>query len=133
MTNGQNIKKAALAAGYPDKSASVIGSRLLRDDKVRREIARVEEQAITVSGYTIERHAQDIEEQRRLAIEDRQHTAAAKLLEMAGKLRGFYTEKVEITHKFEQMTDDELRSRIIAMQQDSGVWHHVLDHNEGGQ
>lgn len=64
LSNGENVTKAAVAAGFSEKSAASQGSRLLKSAKVQQELdsrrgealARVQEQ----TGITLERTLREI-------------------------------------------------------------------------
>jgi hypothetical protein len=50
VDNGGNATKAAVSAGYAEKSAHVEGSRLLKDDKVRAAIRKYSQAKANVAG-----------------------------------------------------------------------------------
>ena len=77
-------------------------------------VAHATEAVHTAASFTTDRLLGYTEEIR-LAVQESRPTDALKAIELLAKLAGRLTERKEVTvqHKFEQLSDEQLRSRIV--------------------
>lgn len=96
----RNGTQAAIRAGYSEKTAQEQSSRLLSNvivaEAVRKADVKAREKAEITRERLIEMHLED----RQLARENVQMSAAIKATEQIGKLLGLYVEKHEHKHGF---------------------------------
>jgi phage terminase small subunit len=83
LANGLNATKAAVSAGYAEKSADVEGARLLVNAKVAAEISKKTEKVLAKLDYSVERTLNEIA---RLAFFD-----VRKIFEADGSLKNIHT------------------------------------------
>ena len=112
---GKTCDEAYALAGYnPHRSNA---ARLSTNERV---LARQKElQQVTAEKHeiTVELIAAELEEERRLALEWKQPSAAVAATVAKGKLGGLFVEKttVNVTHNYNMMTVEELRFEIAAI------------------
>lgn len=103
-----NATQAAIRAGYSAKTAQEQSSRLLSNVMVQGAVEALQAQQAEDLGYTRERIARMLEEDRGLARKNN-HTSAAVSASMGlAKLHGLITDKVEHRAAPSEMTDAEL-------------------------
>jgi phage terminase small subunit len=134
-----NATQAAIRAGYSARTAKVQGSRLLTNADVEAAIAagtqRKAERAELSAAYVLTNLQEVVErsmqrapvmvgsgDNRTQAVdEDGNHVwefnanGANKALELLGKHLELFTEKVKNTHSFEDLTDEQLEARYLAL------------------
>ena len=106
-----NATKAAIAAGYGEKSAAAESSHSLRKDKIRAYNAFLLDQ----SGFNVESVCK---EHLKLLVQNKDLTNKRGAIDMFYKLRGEYAaekHETKTTVKFEDLTDEQLNSEIKAL------------------
>lgn len=94
-----NATQAATRAGYSAKTAYSIGDENLRKPVIKAEIDRRMAERSEETGYTQERVARMLEEDRELARQNDQTSAAVQASMGLAKLYGLITDKTEHTGK----------------------------------
>ena len=103
-----NATQAAIRAGYSKRSAMQIGEQNLRKLEIKAEIDRRLARKSEETGYTRDRIARMLEEDRALAHENNQVGAAVTASMGLAKLHGLITDKVEKRTVPSEMSDAEL-------------------------
>lgn len=109
VANGYNVTQAAISAGYSEKTAAQIGSRLLRQVKIKDEIgrlqAKIEKKSIATAQEVMEYFTQvmkgEIKDQFGLEAPLSERTRAAqelakRTIDIENRLKGQPDAKVEI-------------------------------------
>jgi hypothetical protein len=112
---GKSQEEAYRLAGYkPDPGAA---SRLSRNVGVQNRLKELHIAALNKVEVTVESMAAQFDEDRRLAIEMKQMSAAHAASNSKAKLYGLFVEKstVNVTHSYATMTEEELRFEIAAI------------------
>jgi phage terminase small subunit len=141
LANGGNATKAAKAAGYSPRTADRQGSRLLGNAEIKAALATKTEKVLGKLEITAERtlaelaqiayadpdaeeapHAEDeldpgpfggsLKRRRGSSL---RYEHKLKGLELLGKHLELFTEKVKNTHSFEDLTDEQLEARYLAL------------------
>jgi phage terminase small subunit len=101
---GMSGTKAAIAAGYSERSAHSQASRMLKEPKIKSEIDKLLKEEAEKTGFTKEKV---IEEIKSIAFAKEGVTANNKLraLEMACKILGMFVEKVDFSGTMTQTVD----------------------------
>lgn len=103
VAKGQPAYKAYIAAGYSEPTARAGSSQLLTKQNILDRIDEIKATIVKKTGYTIERIAQMLEEDRALARDLGQASAATAATVALGKLHGHFVEKhehkVTVTHE----------------------------------
>lgn len=92
----RNGKKAAIRAGYSEKTAEQQASRLLRNVKVQEAIKAKLDRLSMKTELTAEWVLKEFAENHRMAREVGELQASNKALEMIGKHLGMFTDKVKM-------------------------------------
>lgn len=97
----RNGKRAAIAAGYTERSAEVTASRLLRNAKVKAYIEEQLKEAQQRRRESLDDILNELDENRKIALsaETPQASAANQATVAKAKLLGYVVEKVENTGK----------------------------------
>jgi hypothetical protein len=103
--------KAAIRAGYAQRSAHVQASRLLKRDKVQRRIAELQAQRAKRLEVTVESMLGDLDELCSGAVKAGQFGPAVRAKELAGKLYGMFKDSVLVSDTA-KMRDEELFQRV---------------------
>lgn len=98
IANGSNGTKAAIAAGYSEKTACVMANENLRKPYIAQEKDRLMSKLADEVGCTKEFVLKRLKEGASLCFEDN-GSVALKALELIGKHHGLFTEKTEVTVK----------------------------------
>lgn len=110
IQNGGNATHAAIAAGYPARSAHVQGSRLLHHDKVKAQLAERQGELQKASGLTTERILKELAA---LCFSD-----PRKILDDSGRMRDPSTwpddvaaaiSSIEVFEEYEGRGDDRIK------------------------
>lgn len=117
-----NATASAINAGYSEKSASVLGSRMKRNVKVMQRIRELKEEM----GIKVDTEEDTLLEMLTDIAEDKNSEAQHKLkaIEMIAKMRGYYKDAPEInvdnstTFNPAEMSDDELKQEMEKLQLD---------------
>ena len=112
----ENGTKAAIRAGYSEKSARQQAFRLLRDVAIKAEIERLRALHRDRLNVTVERLTAQFHEDRDLAIKNKQPSAAVQADTALAKLHGLMVDKTEITKAVNDMTDEEIRDERARLQ-----------------
>lgn len=92
--NGGNATEAAKAVGYAEKSASVAGSRLLKNDKVQQMLKELSNDSARKRIITIEKRQEVLSV---IALdESAEHNARIRAIDVLNKMDGIYIAKVEV-------------------------------------
>lgn len=101
-----NATKAAIRAGYSERSAASIGEENLRKPEIAAAIRAAQDKAAANNGMTVDAHLLALKEIRDAATAEGKYSAAATAEIARGKVAGFYVENVrveDITSRAEQM------------------------------
>lgn len=122
-----NGKQAAIRAGYAPGSAEVQASRLLRNAQVRAAVNKGQARAAKKAEVSVDSLMAELEQARRLALKEKQASAAVTATMGKGKLAGLLVEKRHHTgaigtYDLSKLTDDQLDSleSILGPLADSG-------------
>ena len=80
-----NGTKAALAAGYAEKSAHVAAARLLKKEAIRNRIVELQAENMKRNMITIDKVLSDLEHDKLLARKNHQYSVATRCTELQGK------------------------------------------------
>ena len=92
-----NGTKAALAAGYSEKSAHVTATKLLKQDAIRDRIVELQAENMKRNLITVDKVLADLEHDKLLAREARQYSVAKGCTELQGKYLAMFTDNVKQT------------------------------------
>lgn len=113
IAEGKTQKKAAIDAGYSEKSAESIASQELNKTQVKATLQDLMEHMGLSDGALLVKHKELLNAQKQLSgvkdandgsiefVEVPDHQVQAKALEMAYKLKGAFVEKIDATVKGE--------------------------------
>ena len=96
-----NGTKAAIRAGYSERSAYSTAERLLRNAEVCAVVKAAQSKVAANNGMTVDAHLLALKEIRDAAIAEGKYSAAATAEVARGKVAGFYVEQVRV----EDVTD----------------------------
>lgn len=102
-----NATQAAIRAGYSEKTASEVGYENLRKPQIAAEIAKRQDAIGHENEITVEWILGEMKSTYFEAKREGEYSAANKSLEMLGKYKGMFTEKLEVkgTMTLEQMLE----------------------------
>jgi len=107
IKNGNNGTKAVISAGYAEQSASVQQTRLLKTDRIRRELERQNEYNLRANAISKNQIIQEQYELYQLARADERYKDASAILSELTSLLGHKPKqedrKVLHSHTFEQL------------------------------
>ena len=107
IKNGNNGTKAVISAGYAEQSASVQQTRLLKKDRIRRELERQNEYNLRANAISKNQIIQEQYELYQLARADERYKDASAILSELTSLLGHKPKqedrKVLHSHVFEQL------------------------------
>jgi phage terminase small subunit len=112
VAEGESLTSAAVSAGYAEASAHVQGSRLLRNDKVRRAITEVLEEKGLDDGYFSEKLRELCEASGEKGPE---WGARGRGVELLGKVRGHLDAKLRVTHEEVPRNREEQAAQLLAI------------------
>jgi len=93
-----NAAKAARAAGYSEKTAKAIGSKLLKDKEVKAALKQTAEQSKKAAAWNLDRAVEELEANMLFARACEKPESINKGIELICKLKGLFApEKQEIT------------------------------------
>ena len=120
IKNGNNGTKAVISAGYAEGSASVQQTRLLKKDRIKRELERQQNFQLKANSISRNEIVQAQYELYLLARANEEYKTASNLLESLTKLLG-YAPKLEdkqIVHnvRFENLLDNVQTTKNITPQ-----------------
>lgn len=110
LANGNDITKAAIAAGYSPKTAHSIGSRIAREPPV---VAAINAGAAKVLGRLEVKAETVLAELAKVAFDSEVSPVKVKALELLGKHLQLFVERIEM--KVEAMTPEERAARAAAL------------------
>ena len=120
IKNGNNGTKAVISAGYAEGSASVQQTRLLKKDRIKRELERQQNFQLKANSISRNEIVQAQYELYLLARANEEYKTASNILESLTKLLG-YAPKLEdkqIVHnvRFENLLDNVRTTKNITPQ-----------------
>lgn len=89
----QNGTQAAIRTGYSEKTAKQQGSRLLNDPRVLAAVQAGQKKVARKAEVTVESLMAELEQARKLALKEKQASAAVTATMGKGKLAGLLVEK----------------------------------------
>ena len=92
-----NGTKAALAAGYSEKSSHVTATKLLKQEAIRERIFELQAENMKRNLITIDKVLADLEHDKLLARKHHQYSVAKGCTELQGKYLAMFTDKVSQT------------------------------------
>ena len=92
-----NGTKAALAAGYSEKSAHVTATKLLKREAIRERIVELQAENMKRNLITVDKVLADLEHDKLLAREARQYSVAKSCTELQGRYLAMFTDNVNQT------------------------------------
>ena len=112
-----NATQAAIRAGYSAKTAEQIGFQLLKKTSVAAALATQSEKRVAKVELTAEYVLQGLQIEAARTGEGSSHGARVAALGLLGKYFSLFIERQEvtITHRFAEMSDDELRFEAAAL------------------
>lgn len=105
-----NITRAALKAGYSEKTARVSGSRLLTRADIQAVVRERATKASELADVTVASVLRKIEDLYAAAMTAGQYSAAAKAIEMQGRYLAMFTDNHRVT-----IAPDEREARLRAI------------------
>jgi phage terminase small subunit len=113
-----NAKQSAIEAGYSPKSAHDIGSRLLKNVQVKREIERQQKYLGEASTWTAQKVLYELGVLYSQAKAENAHGPAKDILKMLGQHNGLFKEQKTVEHQhtlqFERMLEDSRKTKVIS-------------------
>ena len=107
--------KAAIAAGYSDKSAHVAASRLLKRDKVRDRVSELHSENMQRNLITVDKVLADLEHDKIMARKCQQYAVAKSCTELQGKYLAMFTDRLQTSDaKTEEIKETE-RAELEAL------------------
>ena len=112
---GKTLEEAYEEAGY--KPCRKNAARLATTNDVKARMAELQHGAVQQFEITVESIAAELEEERKLALEWKQPSAAVAATVAKAKLGGLFVEKqsINVTHNYNLMTVEELKFEIAAI------------------
>ena len=90
LSNGMIATRAAIEAGFSEKSAPSYAARLVGNPAVQRAIALKQDEIADVVGLTPAHHIRELEKLRDAAVQKNQMNAAVTAEVQRGTVAGFY-------------------------------------------
>ncbi len=122
-----NGTKAAIRAGYSDKTAKQQGSRLLTEPRIQAAVRAGQQKVARKAEVTVDSLMAELEQARELALKEKQASAAVTATMGKGKLAGLLVEKHKHsgaigTYNLKDLSDDDLDQleRILGPLADAG-------------
>ena len=91
--------------------------RLFENPKIATRVKELQAIQMERHNVTVDSLTRELEESRADARQDKQHSAAISATLGKARLHGLLTEKLKVTHDYEEMTDDEL----LALARSKGI------------
>ena len=111
IKNGNNGTKAVISAGYAEASASVQQTRLLKKDRIQRELERQQNFQLKANSITRNEIIQAQYELYLLARANEEFKTASNILESLTKMLGYAPKlddkNIKIRHTFESLLEKE--------------------------
>ncbi|MGY5941553.1 terminase small subunit [Stenotrophomonas forensis] len=109
----QNGTQAAIRAGYSESTARQQGSRLLTDPRVLAAVRAGQQKVAKKAEVTVDSLMAELEQARKLALKEKQASAAVTATMGKGKLAGLLVEKHKHsgaigTYDLKNLSDDDL-------------------------
>ncbi len=90
-----NGTKAALAAGYSEKSAHVTATQLLKQEAIQERIVELQAENMKRNLITVDKVLADLEHDKLMARESRQYSVAKACTELQGKYLAMFTDRID--------------------------------------
>lgn len=100
-----NAEEAARQAGYSPAYARKNSYRLMRRPEIKKAVDTMRNEVRTTAKLSLVEYMDKLEEALRLATEAKQHSAAAKLLELQGKVAGLLVDRLAVEHESLDLAD----------------------------
>jgi hypothetical protein len=99
---GVTARQAYIAAGYDARGAvaDACASRLLSSEKVKARMDELARPAMRKTGFSLESLSNEVAQTIRDARAAGQHGVVTRALELAAKLHGLLTTKIDVEHSF---------------------------------
>ena len=111
IKNGNNGTKAVISAGYSEGSASVQQTRLLKKDRIQRELERQQNFQLKANSISRNEIIQAQYELYMLARANEEYKTASNILESLTKMLGYAPKleekSIKISHTFESLLERE--------------------------
>lgn len=119
LAKGKSATEAMEAAGYSDPRNS---TRLTKNNEIRARVIELQERSAAKVEITVEILTKMLKDDRDLARELGQASAAVSAVDKLGRLHGLVIDKKEIGKPgdFERMSEDELEAFIASREDRSG-------------
>jgi len=117
-----NGSKAARDAGYAASGARRMAFKLIHEEPIVKDaIDFLTAELAKTANITADSVRMELEQTRRLAIEDGQLSVAKECSVWKGKSIAMFTDSIETTVRFEDLTDSELDERIREAATQAGI------------
>ncbi|WP_329845716.1 terminase small subunit [Stenotrophomonas sepilia] len=109
----QNGTRAAIRTGYSERTAKQQGSRLLTDPRIQAAVKAGQQKVAKKAEVTVDSLMAELEQARKLALKEKQASAAVTATMGKGKLAGLLVEKHKHsgaigTYDLKNLSDDDL-------------------------
>ncbi|MFC1738673.1 terminase small subunit [Planctomycetota bacterium] len=94
-----NGTKAALAAGYSEKSSHVTATKLLKQDAIRERIVELQVENMKRNLISVDKVLADLEHDKLMAREHKQFAVSKACTELQGKYLEMFSDKAGLTGK----------------------------------
>jgi len=118
-----NATESARRAQYKgsDTTLTSVGAENLRKPYIRKEIDKLEAEALRNADVTIEKVLKDLETQRLEALASKQYAAAVRCSELQGKYLKMFTDRVEHVQTIEDVETVELVRLLRKIAEAGGI------------
>jgi len=124
--------KAAIAAGYSDKSAHVAASRLQKREKVRNRVAELHSENMQRNMITVDKVLADLEHDKIMARKHQQYAVAKSCTELQGKYLAMFTDKVQTNDAKTAEVKENERAEAEALAAERVQWKLQQDYKHKG-
>ncbi len=113
-----NGTKAALAAGYSEKSAHVIATKLLKQEAIRDRIVELQAENMKRNLITVDKVLADLEHDKLLAREARQYSVAKGCTELQGRYLAMFKDNIKSETEIIEHTTSESEEQALQVRLD---------------
>ena len=113
-----NGTKAALAAGYSEKSAHVTATKLLKQDAIRDRIVELQAENMKRNLITVDKVLADLEHDKLLAREARQYSVAKGCTELQGRYLAMFKDNIKSETEIIEHTTSESEEQALQVRLD---------------
>ena len=104
-------KRAAIEAGYTERSATVTSTRLMKRPEVRQYITMLQAEAAERNNVTVDEVIEKLRDTYKAAKEANQNGPAVRAVELLGKTVGMFKDQVVLT-ELQATSDDDLVEKM---------------------